>query len=232
MDMSLSKLREIVKDREAWCAVVHGYTNSQTRLSDRTATTGRLRLWRVSLEGRALLWGTEWLGIFKNGYFSPSLCQKQEGASIFHWQNLLEHLEVNFTKEGVEGRHVWDLRALNLKLAHTQLPVTHQLLLKHSYQLLALAASAPAKLRCLYSLALPNSRVGVGPVISLMDLKRAVSIHFFSFIPVVRLGGATSKIFNGKIEMIAQFCLNWFWGLIFSLIPIHSWRREVFIAPA
>ena len=55
MDMSLSKLREIVKDREAWCAVVHGYTNSQTRLSDRTATTGRLRLWRVSLEGRALL---------------------------------------------------------------------------------------------------------------------------------------------------------------------------------
>ena len=55
MDMSLSKLREIVKDREAWCAVVHGYTNSQTRLSDRTPTTGRLRLWRVSLEGRALL---------------------------------------------------------------------------------------------------------------------------------------------------------------------------------
>ena len=30
MDMSLSKLREIVKDREAWCAVVHGATKSQT----------------------------------------------------------------------------------------------------------------------------------------------------------------------------------------------------------
>ena len=30
MDMSLSKLREMVKDREAWCAVVHGVTKNQT----------------------------------------------------------------------------------------------------------------------------------------------------------------------------------------------------------
>ena len=30
MDMNLSKLREIVKDREAWCTVVHGVTESQT----------------------------------------------------------------------------------------------------------------------------------------------------------------------------------------------------------
>ena len=30
MDMSLSKLREIVKDRETWCATVHGVTKSQT----------------------------------------------------------------------------------------------------------------------------------------------------------------------------------------------------------
>ena len=34
MDMSLSKLREILKDRKAWCASVHGVTKSQTGLSD------------------------------------------------------------------------------------------------------------------------------------------------------------------------------------------------------
>ena len=34
MDMSLSELREMVMDREAWCAVIHGVTKSQTRLSD------------------------------------------------------------------------------------------------------------------------------------------------------------------------------------------------------
>ena len=32
--MSWSKLQEIVKDREAWCAAVHGVTKSQTRFSD------------------------------------------------------------------------------------------------------------------------------------------------------------------------------------------------------
>lgn len=136
------------------------------------------------------------LGIFKNGYIFPSLFQKQEGTSLFFtdttywstWRKILQKWGWRGGMSGVSG-------TLNLKLAHPQLPVTHQLLLKHSYQMLALAASACAKLRYLYSLALPNSRVGVGPVTSLMGLKRVVSIHFFSFILVVRLGGATSKIF-------------------------------------
>ena len=38
MDMNLSKLREMIKDRETWHAAVHGVAKSQTRLSDWTTT--------------------------------------------------------------------------------------------------------------------------------------------------------------------------------------------------
>ena len=40
MDMNSTKLQKIVKDRGAWCAAVHGVTNSQTWLSDWTTMTG------------------------------------------------------------------------------------------------------------------------------------------------------------------------------------------------
>ena len=48
VNMNVSKLREIVKDREAWCAAIHGVTKSQTPLSDQTtATTSFSRKLRV-----------------------------------------------------------------------------------------------------------------------------------------------------------------------------------------
>ena len=44
MDMSLSNLQEMVKDREAWRVAVHGVTKSQTQLSDWTTTTTMMNL--------------------------------------------------------------------------------------------------------------------------------------------------------------------------------------------
>ena len=41
MDISLSKLHEMVKDKEAWCAIVHEVTKNQTQLSDWTTTKTR-----------------------------------------------------------------------------------------------------------------------------------------------------------------------------------------------
>ena len=44
MGVSLSELRELVMDREAWCAVINGVTKSQTRLSDWTELNWRMRI--------------------------------------------------------------------------------------------------------------------------------------------------------------------------------------------
>ena len=48
MGMSLSKLRKLVMDREAWCAEIHGVAKSRIRLSDCTELNRRSMLFKIS----------------------------------------------------------------------------------------------------------------------------------------------------------------------------------------
>ena len=66
MDRSLSKLRETVRDREAWRAADHDVTKSQTRLSDWTTTTftRKYQIQRIKLFLKQKKYGEERLQVY------------------------------------------------------------------------------------------------------------------------------------------------------------------------
>ena len=64
-DMSLSKFQEMVMDREAWCARVHGVTKSHTSLIDWTDINSSREVWnlRTTKDGKGTFWGMSMITI-------------------------------------------------------------------------------------------------------------------------------------------------------------------------
>ena len=123
VDMSLSKLQELVMDREAWCATVHGVTKSQTELSNWTELNWKKINPECSLEG--LMLKLQYLSSHevKSWLIRKDPEGKRRGRQRMRWlDSITDSMDTNLSKlqETVEDRSL----ACGSPLGHKEWDVT------------------------------------------------------------------------------------------------------------
>ena len=141
VDVSLSELRELVMDREAWCAAIHGVSKSRTQLSDWTELNWKEISPDYTLEGLLLKLKLQYFGylMWKTDSLEKTLMlgkiegRRKRGQRRMRWLNGITYaMEMCLNKlwELVMNRESWNATVLGVTKSWTRLSDWTELIIK------------------------------------------------------------------------------------------------------